>query len=560
MSKRTACLALLFLVSVFFAAISTASWINRDHGRLEVNEVTIPSDVYDLKGLLYVPQEAHPDNPRPLIIVTHGISNTKEAVSCLALELAREGFVALALDLAGHGGSGGRLGVDDPYLGVSAALDYLRSLDYGDRGLMGLVGHSLGAGAVRGVAGGFGVEAVVFLGGGIGGMSEGGAYGSLSPTFPRNLLVVVGEHDILFDIEELVETLQPVFDTQDAVVPGEFYGDFQEGTSRKLVTPTTIHLLEPIDPTTVHETVFWMIHAMKPWSSIPPKSPIYIGRDLALLVALAALIAAVLPVSYLAGEFLIQKPEKPSSTSLRGRQVLLGWGCLGLALFVPMMSVGALLPFPPLIFGSSMAWWLLASAIFGLLVLWLLDRRGHGMNLSVAVRGSCRSSEAILAIGIFLFIYLVVWLGEAIFGMNLTVIVPIFRRFASLRRFAVFPTFIPFYLPYFLVEGLYLHQFRTGSNQNVRDFAEALGLKVSPYLALLLLQYGGMYLLGFRLLSGFVAFFVEFIWAVVPLLVISIVLSWWLNRLTSRIGTAMVLNTLLFSWISATLFPFGSFP
>lgn len=230
-----------------------------------------------------------------------------------------------------------------------------------------------------------------------------------------------------------------------------------------------------------------------------------------------------------------------------------------MALFVPMMSVGALIPFPPLIFGSSMAWWLLASAIFGLLVLWLLGRRGQSMNLSVAVRESCRFSEAVLAIGIFLFIYLVVWLGEAIFGMNLTVIVPIFRGLASLRRFAAFPTFVPFYLPYFLVEGLYLHRFRIGSNEGVRDFAEALGLKVSPYLALLLLQYGGMYLLGFRLLSGFVAFFVEFIWAVVPLLVISIVLSWWLYRLTSRIGTAMVLNTLLFAWISATLFPFGSF-
>lgn len=523
-------------------------------------EVTIPADGYDLKGLLYVPREAHPDNLRSAIIVTHGISNTKEAVSGLALELAREGFVALALDLAGHGGSGGRLGASDPSLGVSAALEYLRSLDYVDSGQMGLLGHSLGAGAVRGVAGDFGVEAVVFLGGGISGMSEGGAYGSLGPTFPRNLLILVGEHDILFDIGELVETLRPVFDTQNAVVPGEFYGDFQEGTSRKMVTPPTIHLLEPVDPTTVRETVFWMIHAMKPWSSIPPKSPIYIDRDLALLVALTALIAAVLPVSYLARDFLIQKPGKPSITSLRGRQVLLRWSCLGLALFVPMMSVGALIPLPPLIFGSSMAWWLLASAIFGLLVLWLLERRrGSSMNLLDIVRESCGSREAVLAVSIFLFMYLVVWLGEAMFGMNLTVIVPIFRGFASLRRLAAFPTFIPFYLPYFLAEGLYLHRFRIGSNTSVRDFAEALGLKVGPYLVLLLLQYGGMYLLGFRLLSGFVAFFVEFLWAVVPLLVISIVVSWQLYRLTSRIGTAMVLNTLLFSWVSASLFPFGAF-
>ncbi len=88
MSKRTACLALLFLVSVFFGAISAASWINSDYGRLAVEEVKMPSDGYHLKGLLYVPQEAHPDNPRPAIIVTHGVSNTKEAISGLTLELA----------------------------------------------------------------------------------------------------------------------------------------------------------------------------------------------------------------------------------------------------------------------------------------------------------------------------------------------------------------------------------------------------------------------------------------------------------------------------------------
>ena len=560
MSKRFGYVALLVLVSVFFAAVSTASRINKDYGRLRVMEAMIPADGYNLRGLLYVHQEAHPDNPKPAMIVTHGISNAKEAVSGLALEIAREGFVTLALDLAGHGESGGRMDVGDPSFGVSSALEYLRTLDYVDSGMIGLVGHSLGAGAVRRVADGFGVEAVVFIGGGIGGRSEEGAYGSLSPTFPRNLLVVVGEHDILFNIEELAKALQPVFDTKDTVVPGRFYGDSQDGTLRRLVTPKTIHLLESVVPTTVRETVFWMIFVMKPWSSIPPRSPIYVGRDSAILIALAALVGMVFPVSHLARGSLNPRPQQDSGEKLRVWHVLLGWSVSGLALFLPMMLVGAVIPFPPLIFGSSMAWWLLASASAGLLVLWLLRRRtGLAMSLGNALRESLEVRDIILGIGLFLFIYLVVWLGETLYGMNLAIIVPLFRGFASPRRLAALPTFIPFYLPYFFAEGLYFHRFRAGPSVDVRQLVEAMGLKACPYLALLLLQYGGMYVLGVRLLQGFLGFFVEFLWATLPLFAIATIISWWLYGTTARITAGTTLNTMLFAWMSATLFPFGSF-
>ena len=98
-----------------------------------------------------------------------------------------------------------------------------------------------------------------------------------------------------------------------------------------------------------------MIHVMKPWSSVPPKSPIYIGRDLMVLIALAALIGMVFPVSRLSREFLRPGPERDPEKRLGVWHVLLGWSGLGLALFFPMMLVGTVTPFPPLIFGSSMA-------------------------------------------------------------------------------------------------------------------------------------------------------------------------------------------------------------
>jgi hypothetical protein len=223
------------------------------------------------------------------------------------------------------------------------------------------------------------------------------------------------------------------------------------------------------------------------------------------------------------------------------------------------MLVGAVVPFPPLTFGSSMAWWLLASAMAGLLVLWLLSRRmGFVTSLSDALRESFHVRDVILGIGIFLFMYLIVWIGETYSGMSLAIIVPVFRGFASPRRLAAFPAFVPFYLPYFFAEGLYLHRFQAGPEAGARQLVEAVGLKACPYLALLLLQYGGMYLLGVRLLPGFLGFFVEFLLATLPLFAIAATTSWWLYGVTSRITAGTVLNSLLFAWVSATLFPFGS--
>jgi hypothetical protein len=53
-------------------------------------------------------------------------------------------------------------------------------------------------------------------------------------------------------------------------------------------------------------------------------------------------------------------------------------------------------------------------------------------------------------------------------------------------------------------------------------------------------------------------FLVEFLWAVAPLLALSTLYTWRL-RGGGRLWVAVALNALLFSWVCAGLFPFGSF-
>jgi len=169
MSNRKDLTAIAILAVIFLGGIWISYQLNTDFGLLDVDTISIPAGDLQLSGLLYRPSEAHPDNPRPAVVLTHGISSSKESVSCIALELARRGIVSLAFDLLGHGDSEGGLGMADPSMGMNAAVVYVGSLLYVDRGLVGVVGHSLGAGAARATAFTKDIAASAFIGGGTGG-------------------------------------------------------------------------------------------------------------------------------------------------------------------------------------------------------------------------------------------------------------------------------------------------------------------------------------------------------------------------------------------------------
>uniref|UniRef100_A0A7C3WMX0 Serine aminopeptidase S33 domain-containing protein n=1 Tax=Thermofilum pendens TaxID=2269 RepID=A0A7C3WMX0_THEPE len=59
---------------------------------------------------LYIPADATPQKPAPGILAIHGYNNQKEYMANTVLELARRGYVVLAIDMTGHGFSEGAVG------------------------------------------------------------------------------------------------------------------------------------------------------------------------------------------------------------------------------------------------------------------------------------------------------------------------------------------------------------------------------------------------------------------------------------------------------------------
>ncbi|MCX8183247.1 MAG: alpha/beta fold hydrolase [Crenarchaeota archaeon] len=569
---RKGCVALIFLTVAFLTGVTVAFIINNDFGRLEVKSVKITDGEHYISGILYRPHAATEENPLPAVVLVHGISSAKESMSSIALELARRGFVTLSIDVVGHGDSGGRLGATkDPSLGALAALRHVETLPYVDASTLGLVGHSLGAGAVRAAAAAHqGVKATVLIAGGLGGIaSNPSAYGVLNTTFPRNLLVAIGRQDVLFNLNQVIgELLPPVFGVP-KISLGTLYGDFTSGTARKLVAPATTHLLEPLDPTIVSETVVWMSSALKP--SEPNRMRqleeglTYPYRETAMLLSIVSLIGLTFPVS------MLISPRKPSNTrveehgSIRGWKIMVIWGALGVALLLPTFILGFSLPFPPVLFGSSIAWWLLMVAIAGGFLILFVIPRFSGIRLSMRrlAAESFTLRETCAAVSMFLMLYAIVALTHLLLDMNLWIFVPIFKVLNTLARIILFLSFIPFFLVFFYVEGIYLHILREGNWKRgflpeAIEMLRTIAVKITPYILVMGMQYIPMFLLEVKPLTSFLGFLIEFLPLITVLFIISTACSWWLYRVTSSIGMGTVFNALLFAWVSAGVFPFGA--
>jgi dienelactone hydrolase len=564
-------LVTVFFISILILGISLQLVLDSDFGRLEVRTVEITDGITELSGLLYRSYAASSQNQFPSIIIAHGISESKEMMSNLGLELARRDFVVLCLDLLGHGESGGTIaeGQQDPTFGVQAAIKYLRAQPFVNSSNMGLVGHSLGGGAVRAAtAKDSSINALVLIAGGLDTVPQGQQYDVLNATFPKNLMVIVGDYDVLFNITDLAtRQLLYVFNTNQQVIPSLTYGSFQSQTARLLFTPATSHLFEPSDSSVIINVISWMQNSLRTGQGTGSvTNMIYWLREVAALFSLVALFGLFL-LAYIPVSKLLSLKSGPSAINMnyvfKKPKSYTIWAALNLVLFLPMVFVGFAVSFPPSVFGASIAWWLFAVGLVGLVII-SIRANASARNAWNWLRGFFNGKEALIAVILFFFLLAVVSVFDATLGIVFRILSPIFRSFTSLKRFIIFPTFLPFFLVYFCAEGFYLHmshdsakEQRGGSARNeIWDCLGSVIGKIGVFLVVLALQYLPKIFLGIWILPNYIGFLMEFLWVITPIFALSTISSWWLNRNTNNVTAGAVLNALIMAWVAAVVFPF----
>lgn len=558
-------LILVFISVVYLTGFFVASSYNSDFRNLEVKEVTILGEE-KICGLSYRLKDSSELMASPAVVLSHGISGSKQMMSGMALELARNGIVALTIDLIGHGSSGGSFGTElnDTTLGIKDAVQYLKQQSYVNSSQIALIGHSLGAGAVRATTLTCNdIKASVFIGGGLGGVVNDLEYGILNSTSPKNLLVVIGKYDALFNLEQTKEDLIPIFGNPSEISPHQIYGGFCNGTARNLIIPETTHLLEPVDPQATSEVVHWMRKSLIPENTAEKNNLIYMHREISILISLVALTTLALPFSSIILNLYPSsyKRHKNAGNPLKDWQILAIWGTMGLLLLLPLFFIGSLIPYPPLIFGNSLAWWLMITAVTGLLlILFILPKYSSTkIDLKSELSHSFVLPEIMMGVGIFLLLYFITHLTENILLLDLRIaVIPVFKAINTSKRALAFFAFIPFYLIYFFVEGLYLHRLRkppTTPNSKIKDLIKTLLIKTTPYLVLIAINYIPMFLFHIQVFPSLIGFIIEFMLGIIPLFLISTTYSWWFYHKTYHLSLSTTLNAFLFAWISAAIFP-----
>ncbi len=495
--------------------------INGSNGDLSVTNIVIPGEDR-ITGVLYIPKEV--EEGAPCVLLAHGIVNSKESLSGVALELAKHGYIALSIDLLGHGGSSGALGEPDPSLGVIQAADYL--LTYSNNSHIGLIGHSMGAGAVYYAAShGIPENGVVLIGGGIGSNSYDTSEGFMVPQ-PRNPLVIIGRYDVLFTWKRIEESLETTFPVHTPEL-NELKGVPNKASMSMLLMPYTSHLFEPVSPIVVTSTVNWFnaINGVN-----VRKTPSYLLQEGLILFAFIFFMVTLALASTMGSQVI-------AVTSFDWRSGVI-YGLVGFIVFIPSMLLGNVLSFPPQIFGSSIAWWLL---IWGLIVL------GFSRYWKKSIFFRIESKDVFYAFSLFFLSYLFSFGLEYLFGFGFRLIVPI-MRVLTMRRWAAFVFYLPFMLVHFYSEV-------TWFGDKASRFLGFVVSKLGLFSVVLLVQYGGFFLLDTVLVSGFYGFILEFLMAIVPMMLISgLITSWCMGN--GRGGVSVVVNSLLFSWMAAGLFPY----
>jgi hypothetical protein len=228
------------------------------------------------------------------------------------------------------------------------------------------------------------------------------------------------------------------------------------------------------------------------------------------------------------------------------------WFILNIALFFPLIALGFVIGFPPLVFGSAVAWWLLLLALISAAV---VKRVNSAVSIVKLFKEHLPSRPQLLtAIVLFLILYAATALIGLV-GVDLKIVAPILQEFASIRRLLVFFAFLPFYYPYFIMQQHYLMPPPQQQNGKI-EYLKIIFAAVSPFLLLLALNFLPKVLFGFWLIPSLGGFLIEFLWLMAPIFALTTYALVYFYRKTGGYAFGAVFNTLLLAWISANVFPF----
>lgn len=151
-NKKSFILLAVALVLILVGSL-VASSFNSAGGDVDVSRIYFETERGELSGLLYKPDGAD-EEARPTLIATHGYLNSGEMQDAQVIEMAKRGYVVLALDQYDHGHSTNTQEKPIPFFSfwpqaIYDAVQYMYEQEYvlkdaDGNGIIAVSGHSMG--------------------------------------------------------------------------------------------------------------------------------------------------------------------------------------------------------------------------------------------------------------------------------------------------------------------------------------------------------------------------------------------------------------------------------
>ena len=592
------------LLSIVVLASFLVSLIQTSGGRVRVQGIKIPTQNGQwLVADLFKPRSVTSDNRAPLVVVVPGFQRSKEALSNVAIELARRGIVAISIDPYAQGGSSAslsrRAATTEGY-GMFAVVDYAAgtpNLNYIDQSRIGATGHSAGGNAAIRGANYFGKEAQqtgkpsklhsVFVSGYVLTLTDevlrdvrsnvGMSYAYYDEGAYRNELGN-GDMRVAPEALRLVNSGRAAGEaTMGKVALGRYYGDVEQRNLRVVFNERVLHPFQPyiVEATANQIDYFEKVFAVD--SGLSSRNQIWYWKELLSLITLIAAMVLLIPLGRLllrnpAFKPLVQ-PVPPSLPRPQGRGRVLFWSLFAIGAliacfsYIPMAELSQKLFvaastrettwFFPQRMNNAVMMWAVLNGIVGFVMFWLAYRfhgKQHGVvpdMWGVKISGKDLARTVGLAVTLFVLYFLLLFTVYYFFHIDYRFLFMGVRIFRPVEL-VLLVVYAPFFFIFFLSNSLRVNGAMRTQGQAERKSMLIAGIGNSLGLMLIVVvQYLTFAITGtVYWTDGWL--YVNLLFAVVPMMYVLPYFNRYFFRMTGTIYLGPMVTCLVFIMILLT--------
>ena len=595
----------LYCLVVIISSSFFASLIQTSFGKVDVKLMNLKTpDGQNLVYDLYKPSIATENDKQPFIVVVPGFQRSKEALSNIAIELSRRGYVVALIDPYAQGMSSSslsRLAATTQGYGMFALVDYAyaENFSFVDINKIGSTGHSMGGNAAIRGADYFGKEAIksgkkskldsVYISGYVLTLQEnilrdsksnmGVSYALYDEGAFRNDLQGwdAGNMKIAPESLRTVNSVLPKDKKVTEVELGKYYGERSNNTLRVIFNEELLHPFQPYNKEATKNQLDYFDKVFGAPISINSNNQIWQYKELFTLINMIVSLLMLIPIAKLFLSLSFYKdivkdipaslPEQTSKSKMIFWSVFFLSALIACISFIPMVDVAKILFYEsanreltwffPQRMNNSVMLWAAFNGSIGLVIFFIsyyFFGRHHGVNTNswgLQINKVELFKTIMLGLSIFICYYLILYFVYFLFHVDYRFWFMGVRIFQP-EMLLVLVMYFPLFFIFFFSNSLRVNGAMRFKNQSewksrlIAAFANSLGLMMIIIIQYVTFAWTGTVFWTTNWLS------VNLLFGIVPMMFILPYFNRIFFQLTGRVYLGPIVTCLIFIMILST--------